>query len=80
MIREGKLVFVPSQVILQKYEVSKDGTSAVSDWKKFEEPKTFLVSDTKSISEHVGVFFENETWYVKEREITAYEGSLENVG
>jgi hypothetical protein len=79
MIREGKLVFVPSQVILQKYEVSKDGTSAVSEWKKFDEPKTFLVSDTRSINEHVGVFFENETWYVREREVTAFEENSENV-
>jgi len=78
MIREGKLVFVPSQVILQKYEVSKDGSSAVSDWKRFEEPKTFLVSDTKSINDQVGVFFENETWYVKEKEVTPVEEGLKN--
>ena len=73
MIREGKLVFVPSQVTLQKYEIASDGSSAVSEWRRFEEPKTFLVSDTKSITEHVGVFFQNETWYVKEREVTAVE-------
>jgi len=78
MIREGKLVFVPSQVTLQKYEIARDGTSAVSAWKRFEEPKTFLVSDTKSINEQVGVFFQNETWYVKEKEVTPVEEGLGN--
>lgn len=69
MIKEGKLVFVPSQVVLQKYNIASDGTSAVSKWKKFEEPKTFLVSDTKTINNYIGVIFQNETWYVSEKEI-----------
>ena len=80
MIREGKLVFVPSQVTLQKYEVASDGTSAVSEWKRFEEPKTFLVSDTKSVRDHVGVFFQNETWYIKEKEVTPVEERSKNEG
>ena len=74
MIKEGILVHVPAAVILQKYN---GAASSVTEWKTFEAPRALLVSDISGIADHVGVLFQNETWYIKREEVYKIEEEFE---
>jgi len=69
MIKEGILVHVPAAVILQKYNIENGSAGSVTDWKTFEAPRALLVSDISGVADHVGVLYQNETWYIKRTEV-----------
>tara|TARA_R110000824_G_scaffold195992_2_gene378968 strand:- start:3061 stop:3297 length:237 start_codon:yes stop_codon:yes gene_type:complete len=77
MIKEGILVHVPAAVILQKYNIDNGAASSVTEWKTFEAPRALLVSDISGIADHVGVLFQNETWYIKREEVYKIEEEFE---
>ena len=60
----GKLVYVPSDVVLCKYD-EKD--HYVSDYIKMKEPAHLLI--TESVDELYEVFYREQLWYVKITEV-----------
>ena len=64
MFKKGDLVHVPSQTRLERFS-----DTTVSRWQVFKQPKKLLVTEALPVSGYIGVYYEGNTWYVKEQDV-----------
>jgi type IV secretory pathway VirD2 relaxase len=65
--KEGELVYVPSEVAMNKYNLF-GAQKYVTEHRVTKNPEYLLVVDRGNISE-VGVFFHGDTWFVSEKDV-----------
>ena len=64
MFKKGDLVHVPSHTRIERFS---DAT--VSKWQVFKQPKKLLVTEALELHGYIGVYYEGNTWYVKEQDV-----------
>ena len=72
MFKKGDLVHVPSQTRIERFS---DAT--VSKWQVFKQPKKLLVTESLPVSGYIGVYYEGNTWYVREQDVFLSEDNDE---
>lgn len=72
MPKKGDLVHIPSQTRLEKF-AGDDQIEVTAQWKTFKQPKKLLVTESDIKYGYIGVFFQDETWYVKENDVFILE-------
>ena len=65
--KEGELVYIPSEVSMNKYSSFDEG-KYITEHYTTKNPEYLLVVDKKN-SKEVGVFFNGDTWFVSEKDV-----------
>jgi hypothetical protein len=77
MFKKGDLVHVPSQTRIEKFTSSNRPVEGVAKWQTFKQPKKLLVTEAESNHGYIGVYYEGNTWYVREQDVFLSEGNDE---
>jgi len=73
MFKKGDLVHVPSQTRIEKFTSVRAPFEGVANWQIFKQPKKLLVTETEATHGYIGVYYEGNTWYVKELDVFLLE-------